>query len=377
MHILDSVDAASLRTDVPEFRAGDTLKVHVNIIEGKNSRVQVFQGFVLGRHGDGLRETFTVRKVSFGVGVERTFPVHSPIIEKIELVSKGDVRRAKLYYMRDLRGKAAKIKEKRDFQTESKSFPGLTPRVHGPYPASAGSRSIRNSATGYGSWTRQNASPGNWAGVLCCWRWSWPSLISGLVRSLWLDVYFIPSASMEPLFREGDRILVSRTDFQAEPVRRGDIVVFDGRGSFAPLNSGKGPVLDFLAGGRALARPGRQRHHLRQTGHRAAGRPRGLLRCGRQAHSQRPASRGTLSLSTGTPRASRQFSVIVPAGRLWLMGDHRSMSADSRSLLGAPGGGMVPLDRVIGRPVQIIWPLDRFAAVARPPRPRQRQKNGQ
>jgi large subunit ribosomal protein L19 len=117
MHILDSVDAASLRTDVPTFRAGDTLKVHVNIIEGKNSRVQVFQGFVLGRQGDGVRETFTIRKVSFGVGVERTFPVHSPIIDKIELVSKGDVRRAKLYYMRALRGKAAKIKEKRDFQT--------------------------------------------------------------------------------------------------------------------------------------------------------------------------------------------------------------------------------------------------------------------
>jgi len=117
MHILDSVDAASLRTDVPEFRAGDTLKVHVNIIEGKNSRVQVFQGFVLGRQGDGIRETFTVRKVSFGVGVERTFPVHSPIIDKIELVTKGDVRRAKLYYMRALRGKAAKIKEKRDFNT--------------------------------------------------------------------------------------------------------------------------------------------------------------------------------------------------------------------------------------------------------------------
>jgi len=117
MHILDSVDAASLRNDVPEFRAGDTLKVHVNIIEGKNSRVQVFQGFVLGRQGDGVRETFTVRKVSFGVGVERTFPVHSPIIDKIEVVTKGDVRRAKLYYMRALRGKAAKIKEKRDFST--------------------------------------------------------------------------------------------------------------------------------------------------------------------------------------------------------------------------------------------------------------------
>ncbi|WP_299165665.1 50S ribosomal protein L19 [uncultured Arthrobacter sp.] len=117
MHILDNVDAASLRNDVPDFRAGDTLKVHVNIIEGKNTRVQVFQGFVLGRQGDGVRETFTVRKVSFGVGVERTFPVHSPVIDKIEVVSKGDVRRAKLYYMRELRGKAAKIKEKRDPKT--------------------------------------------------------------------------------------------------------------------------------------------------------------------------------------------------------------------------------------------------------------------
>jgi large subunit ribosomal protein L19 len=117
MHILDSVDAASLRSDVPEFRAGDTVKVHVNIIEGKNARIQVFQGFVMGRQGDGVRETFTVRKVSFGVGVERTFPVHSPIIDKIEVLTKGDVRRAKLYYMRDRHGKAAKIKEKRDFGT--------------------------------------------------------------------------------------------------------------------------------------------------------------------------------------------------------------------------------------------------------------------
>ena len=117
MHILDAVDAASLRSDIPEFAPGDTLKVHVNIIEGKNTRVQVFQGFVVGRQGHGVRETFTVRKVSFGVGVERTFPVHSPIIEKIEVVTKGDVRRAKLYYMRELRGKAAKIKEKRDYSS--------------------------------------------------------------------------------------------------------------------------------------------------------------------------------------------------------------------------------------------------------------------
>ena len=114
MHILDVVDAKSLKTDIPDFRAGDNVKVHVNIVEGNRSRIQVFQGVVISRSGDGIRESFTVRKVSFQVGVERTFPVHSPIIDKIELVSRGAVRRAKLYYLRDLRGKAAKIREKRE-----------------------------------------------------------------------------------------------------------------------------------------------------------------------------------------------------------------------------------------------------------------------
>ena len=114
MNTLDQLDAASLRTDIPAFRPGDTLKVHVKVVEGNRSRVQVFQGAVIRRQGEGVRETFTVRKVSFGVGVERTFPVHSPVLDKIEVVSRGDVRRAKLYYLRDLRGKAAKIKEKRE-----------------------------------------------------------------------------------------------------------------------------------------------------------------------------------------------------------------------------------------------------------------------
>jgi ribosomal protein L19 len=114
MNILDVVDAASLRKDIPQFRAGDELKIHVRVIEGNKSRLQVFQGIVIGRQGDGVRETFTIRKVSYGVGVERTFPVHTPVIEKIELIKKGEVRRAKLYYLRDLRGKAAKIREKRD-----------------------------------------------------------------------------------------------------------------------------------------------------------------------------------------------------------------------------------------------------------------------
>ena len=114
MNILDAVDAASLRKDIPQFRAGDELKISVRVIEGNKSRLQVFQGIVIRRQGDGVRETFTIRKVSYGVGVERTFPVHTPVIEKIELVKKGDIRRAKLYYLRDLRGKAAKIREKRD-----------------------------------------------------------------------------------------------------------------------------------------------------------------------------------------------------------------------------------------------------------------------
>ena len=114
MNILDAVDAVSLRKDIPQFRAGDELKIHVRVIEGSKSRLQVFQGIVIRRQGDGVRETFTIRKVSYGVGVERTFPVHTPVIEKIELVKKGEVRRAKLYYLRDLRGKAAKIREKRD-----------------------------------------------------------------------------------------------------------------------------------------------------------------------------------------------------------------------------------------------------------------------
>jgi large subunit ribosomal protein L19 len=114
MNTLDTLDAMSQRTDIPAFRAGDTVKVHARVVEGNRSRVQIFQGVVIRRQGSGLRETFTVRKVSSGVGVERTYPVNSPAIDRIEIATRGDVRRAKLYYLRDLRGKAAKIKEKRD-----------------------------------------------------------------------------------------------------------------------------------------------------------------------------------------------------------------------------------------------------------------------
>jgi large subunit ribosomal protein L19 len=132
MNVLDAVDATSLRKDIPNFRPGDELKVHVRVIEGNKSRIQVFQGLVISRKGSGIRETFTVRKISYGVGVERVFPVHAPVIEKIELVRKGEVRRSKLYYLRDLRGKAAKIRERRggaDLETIYSDSPSETSAI--------------------------------------------------------------------------------------------------------------------------------------------------------------------------------------------------------------------------------------------------------
>ena len=114
-NVIDEINLGVKRDDVPDFRACDTVKVHVKVIEGNRSRIQVFQGYVIGRQGHGVGETFRVRKISFGVGVERVFPVHAPTVDKIEVVTRGDVRRAKLYYLRNLTGKKARIKEKRDF----------------------------------------------------------------------------------------------------------------------------------------------------------------------------------------------------------------------------------------------------------------------
>ncbi|WP_320535840.1 signal peptidase I [Pseudarthrobacter sp. IC2-21] len=212
------------------------------------------------------------------------------------------------------------------------------------------------------------------------WRFAFLALflavvVSGLIRSLWLDVYFIPSDSMEPVLEDGDRILVSRTDFDKEPIRRGDIVVFDGRGSFAPLNSGKGPVLDSVtAAAQWLGLAGSDTTYVK----RVIGLPGDTVICC-DAGGKITVNGTALEepyLFPGDKPSTQVFTAVVPAGRLWLLGDHRSVSADSRSLLGAPGGGMVPLSRVIGRPVQIVWPLDRFAEVPRPPAAGPTTENG-
>jgi signal peptidase I len=212
------------------------------------------------------------------------------------------------------------------------------------------------------------------------WRFAFLALflavvVSGLIRSLWLDVYFIPSDSMEPVLEDGDRILVSRTDFDNEPIRRGDIVVFDGRGSFAPLNSGKGPVLDSVtAAAQWLGLAGSDTTYVK----RVIGLPGDTVICC-DAGGKITVNGTALEepyLFPGDKPSTQVFTAVVPEGRLWLLGDHRSVSADSRSLLGAPGGGMVPLSRVIGRPVQIVWPLDRFAEVPRPPAAGPTTENG-
>jgi ribosomal protein L19 len=129
MNVLDAVDAASLRKDIPSFRSGDELKIHVRVIEGNKSRIQIFQGVVIARSGSGIRESFTIRKISYGVGVERTFPVHTPVIERIEIVRHGSARRAKLYYLRKLSGKATKIKERRGADGELIVEPAYVPPV--------------------------------------------------------------------------------------------------------------------------------------------------------------------------------------------------------------------------------------------------------
>ena len=189
-------------------------------------------------------------------------------------------------------------------------------------------------------------------------------VLSAIVRATLVDVYYIPSGSMEPLLEAGDRVLVSRTDYHFGEIRRGDLVVFDGRGSFAPFNSGNSRSWTSCsrpASGWALpaATP--------STSSGVLGLPGDTVNCcgpdGRLRINGEPVQEDYIF--DGDAPSDVEFSVQVPKDRLWLMGDHRSASADSRALLGAPGGGMVPVERVIGRPLSVIWPLDRAAGLDR------------
>ncbi|MET1155822.1 signal peptidase I [Arthrobacter sp.] len=189
-------------------------------------------------------------------------------------------------------------------------------------------------------------------------------VLSAIVRATLVDVYYIPSGSMEPLLETGDRVLVSRTDYRFGEIRRGGLVVFDGRGSFAPFNSGNSPFVDLLQqAGQWLGVAGSDTIYVK----RVIGLPGDTVECcgpdGRLQINGEPVQEDYIF--DGDAPSNMEFSVQVPKDRLWLMGDHRSASADSRALLGAPGGGMVPVERVIGRPLSIIWPLDRAAGLDR------------
>lgn len=184
----------------------------------------------------------------------------------------------------------------------------------------------------------------------------------GLVRNVWVDVYYIPSGSMEPLLLTGDRVLVSRTEFASRPIERGDVVVFDGRGSFTPLKSGAGPVADAVTGaGQWLGLVPNNNIYVK----RVLGVAGDTVKCcsadGLLEINGVPVTESYVH--PGDLPSELKFEVTVPEGKLWLMGDHRSVSLDSRSLLGAPGGGLISVSKVIGSPVATVWPLGRIHAI--------------
>jgi signal peptidase I len=206
-------------------------------------------------------------------------------------------------------------------------------------------------------------STAGWRFVL--WALAAAIVLAGLVRAFLVDVYYIPSGSMEPLLEPGDRVLVSRTEYRTSEIQRGDVVVFDGRGSLAPLHSTDPALLQAMAkAGQWLGLTGSDTVYVKRVLGVAGDR---IACC--SADDPRLTVNGVPVdepyLYPGDNPSDQAFDVVVPEGRLWLMGDHRSESADSRALLGAPGGGLIPEDRVIGRAQRILWPIERSSEIER------------
>lgn len=189
-------------------------------------------------------------------------------------------------------------------------------------------------------------------------------LLTAVVRNVWVDVYYIPSASMEPLLLTGDRVLVSRTDFALTSIKRGDVVVFDGRGSFTPLQSGNDPLAEAaVAAGQWLGLVPNNNIYVKRVLGVAGDNVKCCTASGRLEVNGVPVTENYLY--PGDEPSALKFDVTVPQGKLWLMGDHRSISADSRSLLGMPGGGLISTSKVIGRPWATVWPLGRMHLLPR------------
>ena len=368
--LIDELDQASLRNDVPAFRPGDSVKVHVKVVEGNRSRIQVFAGVVISRAGDGVREAFTVRKVSFGVGVERTFPVHSPIIDKIEVDRRGDVRRAKLYYLRGLRGKAAKIKEKRDAEL-SRRGPSGDRRSRDALP---GDRAMP--AAG---WTPHRLEP--------CQRLTFGQHVGRLrqgtaggrhrrghrgVAAARLRRTDVP----DPVISMENTLQVARPGRGREAQQR---QARPGRGLQGPGRLAHRPASRRARAGRQGV-PVRRRaaRHQHRAPDQAGGRrcPATSVVCcdqqGRITVNGQPLDETSYLYTDrdGVPAAPStiRFDVVVPAGRIFVLGDNRERSRDSRCHLNdVQAGGLkgenafVSEDLVVGRAIAVVWPFDRTA----------------
>ena len=430
MNKTDLVEQSYLRSDIPEFRPGDTVKVHVRVVEGSRERVQVFQGVVIRRQNGGLRETFTVRKISFGVGVERTFPVHSPSIAKLEVVSRGKVRRAKLYYLRELRGKKARIKERRLDDTKLAALEAAALAAQQPDDEEADEpddaliemgarrrvargigchrgvpggrnrrrrRHVRRRGGGEGRgltpWATAPALPNRLATPS-----PHPSIVSGdveptqdpspngsveepehpdegsgdwgffrefgfltlaalliaiLIKTFLIQAFFIPSGSMEPTLMPNDRILVNRLAYRFGDIERGDIIVFADPTPSEQDRGILGSFVHWLGEGIGVARPADDdfiKRVIALPGETWEMRDGVTYIDGRKL-DEPYVNQADLDTRSFGPET-------VPDGMLFVMGDNRNHSGDSR--FPPPGGlGYIPIDRVIGQAFVIIWPPSR------------------